>query len=141
MRHIPLRRRVAAACTGVVAVGALTLAGLTGSATAAPEPRTTPASSPDAALLRAMERDLGLTPAEARQRIAGEAAATDIAAALKQRLGASFAGARVTGDGATLIVATTDPAERRTITAAGARAELADHGLARLEAAKAELDA
>lgn len=62
MRHIPLRRRVAAACTGVVAVGALTLAGLTGSATAAPEPRATPASAPDAALLRAMERDLGLTP-------------------------------------------------------------------------------
>ncbi|MGW4375244.1 carbohydrate-binding protein [Streptomyces albidoflavus] len=141
MRHIPLRRRVAAACTGVVAVGALTLAGLTGSATAAPETRATPASAPDAALLRAMERDLGLTAAEARQRIAGEAAATDIAATLKKRLGASFAGARVTGDGATLIVATTDPAERRAITAAGARAELAGHGLAKLEAAKAGLDA
>lgn len=60
-----LRRRALAACTATVAVGALALAGLTGTASADPSPAAdAPAAGADRlspGLLKAMRRDLGLT--------------------------------------------------------------------------------
>ncbi|MGC5345803.1 alpha-lytic protease prodomain-containing protein [Streptomyces sp. DT24] len=140
-----LRRRALAACTATVAVGALALAGLTGMASADPAP-TAGTATPVAAdqlspgLLKAMQRDLGLDANEARTRIAHEYRAATSAAALKKSLGASFAGARVSGDAAALTVATTDAADVTRIAKAGAKAEVVDHSLAELDAAKAALD-
>lgn len=139
-----LRRRALAACTATVAAGALALAGLTGSASADPTPhlpapaKATAPLSPG--LLKAMRRDLGLTAAQARSRIADESRAAAVAAGLRHSLGAGFAGARVSGDAAELTVATTDPADAARITKAGARAEVVGHSLAELTAAKAALD-
>lgn len=139
-----LRRRALAACTATVAVGALALAGLTGTASADPAPHT-PAVTTDAAqlspgLLKAMQRDLGLTASEARDRIANEARATAVTAGLRYSLGHDFAGARVSGDVGTLTVSTTDASDAARIAKAGARAEVVDHSLAELDDAKAALD-
>ncbi|MFC9861775.1 MULTISPECIES: carbohydrate-binding protein [unclassified Streptomyces] len=143
MDNTKLRRRALAACTATVAVGALGLAGLTGVASADPTGAATPAAAAGLSpgLLRAMERDLGLDADEAKSRIGNEYRAAAVAAGLEKSLGASFAGARVSGDRATLTVATTDASETARITKAGARAEVVGHSLDRLEAAKAALDA
>lgn len=139
-----LRRRALAACTATVAVGALALAGLTGTASADPAPHT-PTASADSAqlspgLLKAMQRDLGLTASEARSRVANEARATAVTAGLRYSLGDDFAGARVSGDTADLTVSTTDASDAARIAKAGARAEVVDHSLAELDTAKAALD-
>ncbi|MFF5900350.1 alpha-lytic protease prodomain-containing protein [Streptomyces argenteolus] len=137
-----VRRRVLAAGAAVVTVGALGLAGLTGVASAG-QTGGAPAAAADGlspGLIEAMRRDLGLDAGEARTRIAGEYRAAALAAVLEKSLGADFAGARVSGDAAVLTVATTDRADVPRITAAGARAEVVDHSLEHLEAAKAALD-
>ncbi|WP_330239820.1 alpha-lytic protease prodomain-containing protein [Streptomyces sp. NBC_00525] len=144
MERTMLRRRALAACTATVAVGALAIAGLTGTASADPAPHA-PTQAADSAqlspgLLKAMQRDLGLTASEARSRIANEAQATAVTAGLKYSLGDNFAGARVSGDTAKLTVSTTSAADAARIAKAGARAEVVDHSLAELNTAKAALD-
>ncbi|MFF7178101.1 carbohydrate-binding protein [Streptomyces sp. NPDC008121] len=158
-----LRRHARTACTALVAAG-LMLAGLqAGSATAAPPPRPhdTGAAAPGQGqeagvrsaaealgagsarpeLLRALERDLGLTPAQARARLANEAEAGATAAGLRQALGTAFAGAWVDGaEAGRLTVATTRAADAAAIRAAGAEARLVTRGLADLERARASLD-
>lgn len=143
MRH--LRSHAAAACAAMAAAGALALTALPGTAAARSAPDTTAASatsvqaSPE--VLSAMQRDLGLSPAEASRRLANEARAGATAGLLRAELGTSYAGSWVRGaDSATLTVATTDPAEASRITAAGARAQVVDRSLAELDAAKAALD-
>lgn len=145
-----LKRHARAACTALAAAGLL-LAGTTaaGAATpaadpAAPQKSATatlrPGDAP-AELLTALRRDLGLTPTQARDRLAHEAEAGATAARLRARLGAAFAGAWVDGaDSATLTVATTRAADTAAIRAAGARAQLVGRSLADLDAAKAGLD-
>lgn len=145
MEKSMLRRRALAACTATVAVGALALAGFTGTANAEQGGTTTTAAKPAAeslspGLLAAMQRDLGLSAAEAKQRLGNEAEAAAVARGLEKSLGGSFAGARVGGSQATLTVSTTDAAERGRITAAGARAEVVEHSLADLDAVKLRLD-
>ncbi|MEU6942510.1 S1 family peptidase, partial [Streptomyces rubiginosohelvolus] len=143
MENTKLRRRVLATANATVAVGALALAGLTGVASAGPADSAAPAVSADSlspGLLAAMERDLGLDENEARTRIAGEYRAAAVAAGLEKSLGASYAGARVSGDKADLTVSTTDASAAALITKAGARAEVVGHSLDRLEAAKDALD-
>ncbi|MEU9706797.1 carbohydrate-binding protein [Streptomyces sp. NPDC047981] len=147
-----LRRHARAACTALAAAG-LVLAGLqAGSATAAqPSPGTAPsvrsaaetlgAAEAQPELLAAMGRDLGLTRAQAERRLVNEAEAGTAAARLRDRLGASFAGAWVAGaESGSLTVATTRPDALATIRATGATARLVRHELAALERAKASLD-
>ncbi|MFE7052547.1 carbohydrate-binding protein [Streptomyces californicus] len=143
MERTTLRRRALVASTATVAVGALAVAGLTGVASAGPAGTTAPPVSADSlspGLLAAMERDLGLDADEARSRIAQEQRAAALAAGLEKSLGASFAGARVSGEKATLTVSTTDASETARITGAGARAEVVGHSLDRLEGVKKSLD-
>ncbi|MFI6949301.1 alpha-lytic protease prodomain-containing protein [Streptomyces sp. NPDC050422] len=137
-----LRRRLLAACTATVAVGALALAGLTGTASADPSPRLPHAGAGPLSpgLLRAMQRDLGLTADQATERIGNESRAAAVAAGLRSSLGTGFAGARVSGDAAELTVATTDGADAGRIAEAGARPVVVDHSLAELASVKAALD-
>ncbi|MER8232576.1 carbohydrate-binding protein [Streptomyces sp. NPDC094049] len=147
-----LRRHARAACTALAAAG-MALAGLqTGTATAAPhDPTPHPAARSAAGalgvdatrpeVLRAMERDLGLSRAQALTRLANEAEAGATAARLRQDLGGSFAGAWLDGaDAGRLTVATTRAADTAAIRATGATPRLVPHGLAVLERAKEALD-
>ncbi|MGW9436671.1 carbohydrate-binding protein [Streptomyces sp. NPDC055607] len=147
-----LRRHARTACTVLAAAG-LALAGLqAGPATAAPHGegraptvRTAAdalgAASAQPELLRAMQRDLGLTRAQAENRLAHEAEAGATAAGLRLDLGGAFAGAWVDGaESGTLTVATTRAADTAAIRAAGARARVVTHGLTALERAKEALD-
>ncbi|MEU5220604.1 carbohydrate-binding protein [Streptomyces sp. NPDC020807] len=144
-----LRRHARAACTALAAAG-LVLAGLqSGAASAAPDPgpaaqsaaRTLAVADVQPEVLAAMGRDLGLTAAQARARLANEAEAGATAARLRQGLGAAFAGAWVDGaESGTLTVATTRAGDAAAIRATGARARVVTRGLAALERAKDTLD-
>ncbi|WP_210587028.1 alpha-lytic protease prodomain-containing protein [Streptomyces sp. GESEQ-35] len=143
-RHAAARRRVA-----LTALGTLVLAGFTPAAAAEP-PKPVPGSTaaqtlgadrPSAALLRAMERDLRLTPGQAATRLVNEAEAGTRAGRLRNALGPRFAGAWVRGKtSAELTVATTDAADAPAIRAQGAKAAVVKRPLSELQAAKKQLD-
>ncbi|HZG05755.1 MAG TPA: S1 family peptidase [Streptomyces sp.] len=132
----------------VLAASALALTALPSIAGAAPQsPADTltaeaarAAEEMPAGALKAMQRDFGISAAEARERVAGEYRAGQLAPVLRKDLAGSYAGAWTTGATATLVVATTDRAEADTITAAGAKARVVEHSLRDLDAAKAALD-
>lgn len=142
-------RQTRAVGAAVAATAALLVAGLSGSASAgtAPSPAAPTAAESlraDAAppaLLRAMERDLGLDREQAERRLVNEAEAGAVAGRLRADLGGDFAGAWVRGaESGTLTVATTDAADVALIEARGAVAEVVRHSLADLDAAKSRLD-
>ncbi|MEV8321352.1 carbohydrate-binding protein [Streptomyces sp. NPDC059900] len=141
-------RRAAAACAAFAAAGALVLAGLPGTANARATPAPLPSPAGTAAVdrtspevLKAMQRDLGLTPAQAEARLVNEADAGAVAGALQIAVGRDFAGAWVQGrTSARLTVATTDASDVPAIEARGARAEVVRHSVGQLDAAKARLD-
>ncbi|WP_409059787.1 carbohydrate-binding protein [Streptomyces sp. SYP-A7185] len=149
-------RRATAACAALAAAGALVLAGLPGTANAQTDPAASSSSpsssSPSPAetaavdrtspeVLKAMQRDLGLTSAQAKARLVNEADAGAVAGALRAALGRDFAGAWVHGaTSARLTVATTDASDVPAIEARGARAEVVPYSTAQLDAAKARLD-
>ncbi|MGW0390264.1 carbohydrate-binding protein [Streptomyces sp. NPDC003042] len=143
-----LKRHARAACTALAAAGLLLsgTSGATADSTHPAPPQKSAAATLRTAdappeLLTAMRRDLGLTPAQARARLAHEAEAGATAARLRARLGAAFAGAWLDGaDAATLTVATTRAADTAAIRAAGAEAKLVGRSLADLDTAKAALD-
>lgn len=105
------------------------------SASAAP-----PGPSDTSTLLPGLQRDLGLTEAQARARLAAETAARPVEAGLRARLGGTYGGAWLTAGG-TLTVATTAASQVATIEAAGAAPVVVARSLADLEATRAELDA
>lgn len=149
MLHRPFPLRTRAVGAAAAATAALLVAGLSGSASAGP---AAPPAAPSAAetlrtdaappaLLKAMERDLGLDRQQAERRLANEAEAGTTAGRLRAALGPDFAGAWVRGaESGTLTVATTDAADVPAIEAQGARATVVPHSLTELEAAKARLD-
>ncbi|MFI0544011.1 alpha-lytic protease prodomain-containing protein [Streptomyces sp. WSLK1-3] len=142
-------RHVSAGCAALTVLGALVLTGLPAAAAAeppapAPAPsaaETLGATSPSPMVLRAMERDLRLTEAQARTRLVNEAEAGTRAGRLQNALGKRFAGAWVSGaTSAELTVASTDAADGPAIEAGGARAVVVDTPLADLKAVKTKLD-
>ncbi|MFB7084340.1 alpha-lytic protease prodomain-containing protein [Streptomyces sp. NPDC056296] len=145
-RHAARSRRAA-----LTALGALVLTTLPAAASAAPPPA--PGAQPGAArmldagkaspqVLRAMRRDLRLTPEQAAARLVNEAEAGTRAGMLRNTLGDRFAGAWVSGaTSAELTVATTDAADTAAIEAQGAKAAVVEKGLAELRAVKEKLDA
>jgi streptogrisin C len=95
------------------------------------------AESPE--LLAAMQADLGLTPDQARQRLADDAAGAAAADRLRSSLGESWAGAWL--DEGRLVVATTDAGEADAIRAEGGRPVVAARNAGELEDVQAKLDA
>ncbi|MQY12532.1 hypothetical protein SRB5_26670 [Streptomyces sp. RB5] len=134
-----LRRR---ALPGIIAAtAALCISALPASASPAPTAKpAAPAPIVDPAVLKALQRDLDLTAAEARSRVAGEAEAAVTDARLRKELGADYAGAWVSGDSADLTVATTDRSSVDAIEARGAKAELVGRSIKNLDATMAGLD-
>ncbi|MFH8976169.1 alpha-lytic protease prodomain-containing protein [Streptomyces sp. NPDC017890] len=145
-RHAARSRRAA-----LTALGALVLTALPSAVSAAPpttpEPqrvsaRTLGADKAPTHVLRAMERDLRLTPEQAAARLVNEAEAGTRAGMLRNTLGDRFAGAWVGGaTSAELTVATTDAADTAAIEAQGAKAAVVRKGLGELRAVKEKLDA
>ncbi|EGX57121.1 serine protease [Streptomyces zinciresistens K42] len=145
-RHTAAGRRAA-----LTALGTLVLTGVTTAAAAEPPPAPLPASvaaqtvgadRPAPAVLRALERDLRLTPGQAAERLVNEAEAGVRAGRLRTALGDRFAGAWLSGSTATdLTVATTDASDVTAITAQGAKAAVVKRTLTDLRAVKEKLDA
>ncbi|APU12479.1 MULTISPECIES: S1 family peptidase [Actinoalloteichus] len=127
-----------------IAAAFLAAAGTTAALTlpaAAADPTTdsvTSAVSPQ--MLSAMERDLGLTEAQALTRLTQEADAVEIEESLRSTLGTSFGGARFDAGAGTLVVGVTDSADLAEVRAAGAIGEVVDDSLQSLEGVTAALD-
>lgn len=133
----------------VLALTALFVLGST--ATAQALPTADGASSPTAAaeqpaatgLLAAMQRDLGLTPAQAGTRLAAETKATALEPEARRAAGASYGGSwfdTVTGR---LTVAVTDDASAstvRAVRATGVAVRTTQHTAKELDATKARID-
>ncbi|MFI9613489.1 carbohydrate-binding protein [Streptomyces sp. NPDC052023] len=146
------RHAVAGHRTALVAVGTLLLSGICSTAAAEAEPpplagplpsatQTLGADRPSAQVLRALERDLGLTGQQAAARLVNEAEAGTRAGRLRLALGERFAGAWLSGaTSGTLTVATTSKADVTTIQGQGAKAAVVKATLADLTAVKGKLD-
>lgn len=133
-----------------VGAGAL-LAGMAlaaGTASAAPTPAPpTPgappvaAEAPAASMREALQRDLGLSPEQASQRLAAEATAADTEQVLAAELGADFAGAYFEPGAGALTVAITDPARADEVWDAGATPSVVARDDDDLDRTQDELDA
>ncbi|MBG0857636.1 alpha-lytic protease prodomain-containing protein [Streptomyces spinoverrucosus] len=144
-RHAATGRRSA-----LIAVGTLLLSGICSTAAAEPPPAAGPppsatqtlgADRPSAQVLRAMQRDLGLTGQQAAARLVNEAEAGTRAGRLRLALGERFAGAWLSGATSdTLTVATTSTTDMATIQGQGAKATVVKASLADLAAVTGKLD-
>ncbi|MFE6377993.1 S1 family peptidase [Streptomyces roseolus] len=123
-------------------LGALLLAVGLGAAAATAAPLPEPAASPSASagLLDAMRQDLGLTAAQAEERLRAEKAATEVERTARQRAGAAYGGSWFDPATGRLVVAVTDRAKEPEVRALGADTRLVRHGAAALDRAKARLD-
>lgn len=102
---------------------------------------TLAALKPPPGMLAALQRDLGLTAAQAQTRLLNEARMTPVVPRLQRALGARFGGAWFRGTTAqNLVVATTSIADIPQILAAGAKAEVVTWPLAHLASIKKKLD-
>ncbi|MGW0120343.1 S1 family peptidase [Streptomyces sp. NPDC003327] len=136
-RTTPLRAAVAALLLAVVPVAAHV-----GTANAAPLPDPAPGMpSASAGLLDALRRDLGLTAAQAEERLRAEKAATAVERAARQATGGAYGGSWFDPATGRLVVAVTDRAEEAEVRALGADTRLVRHSAAALDRAKARLDA
>ncbi|TVP37822.1 peptidase S1 [Streptomyces griseus subsp. griseus] len=109
------------------------------SASAAPaESAQAPAST---ALLAAMQRDFGISESEAVARLADEKAATALEPKAQRAAGSAFGGAWIDANSRKLVVGVTNAAKADAVRATGATVRIVEHSAARLDAAKARIDA
>jgi streptogrisin C len=94
-----------------------------------------------AAVLEALERDLGLSPTEAGELFDSQPAAVELDEELEAQLGASFGGSWLDQETGTLTVAVTDSGAARLARTAGAETELVAHSEPELRAITDDLDA
>ncbi|AXX31283.1 Streptogrisin-C precursor [Actinosynnema pretiosum subsp. pretiosum] len=113
---------------------------LTAGATAAPRAATA-APSPDAGLISAMRRDLGLTEAQSVSLREKQDAAITLNEDLTNQLGDTFAGSWFDPADGVLTVNVSDPARAPEVEQAGGRARVVTRTSAELDAIKGELDA
>ncbi|MFH8253943.1 S1 family peptidase [Streptomyces roseolus] len=136
-RSTPLRSTSLGAALGALL---LTVGLGAAAATAAPLPEPAAPPSASAGLLDAMRQDLGLTAAQAEERLRAEKAATEVERTARQRAGAAYGGSWFDPATGRLVVAVTDRAKEPEVRALGADTRLVRHGAAALDRAKARLD-
>ncbi|WP_414944661.1 S1 family peptidase [Amycolatopsis sp. cmx-11-32] len=124
-----MRRRIAMALGG-----AAVLTASLASAALAPVAQASPG------LIAAMQRDLGLTAAQAETRLTQEMTAARVLPVAQQAAGAAFGGAWFDPARGKLVVGVTDPAVASAVRQAGADPASVAISAARLDAAKAEID-
>ncbi|MER6408217.1 S1 family peptidase [Streptomyces viridosporus] len=145
MRRIGLTR---AGVAVLLLIGGWTAGGAAPAAANGTSASPTSASSSDSApasagLVRAMQRDFGLSRAEAESRLAAERAATELAPEARRTAGSAYGGAWFDTGSEKLTVAVTPDADASTIRAlrdSGARVRTVEHSARRLDAAKARID-
>ncbi|MGV9288514.1 S1 family peptidase [Streptomyces sp. NPDC003719] len=96
-----------------------------------------------AGLLRAMQRDLGLTPSQAEDRLAAERHATELAPAARRAAGDAFGGSWFdAGQGRLTVAVTSDasPATVRAVRSTGAGVRTVTHSARQLDATKQRVD-
>ncbi|MEV5977751.1 S1 family peptidase [Streptomyces sp. NPDC052114] len=126
--------------TTACAAAGLTATGLAPAAAADPAPAPESRQPASPALLDAMKRDLGLTPAAARERLADERQAVKTERAARKAAGAAYAGSWFDAGSGRLAVAVTGPGAAAEVREAGADVRVVEHSAARLDAAKARVD-
>ncbi|MFF8842134.1 S1 family peptidase [Streptomyces sp. NPDC015127] len=94
-----------------------------------------------AGLLAAVQRDLGLTEAQARERLAAERAAVAIEPTARRAAGGAYAGSWFDVDSGRLTVAVADAGRAGAVRATGAAVRIVEHSASRLDAAKRKIDA
>ncbi|WP_373308775.1 S1 family peptidase [Streptomyces minutiscleroticus] len=112
-------------------------------AAAAPDPSPAAAGAPaSAGLLAAMQRDFGLTEAQAEQRLATEKKATAVEPEARKAAGAAFGGSWLDAKTGKLTVAVTDgsAAAAEAVRATGAAVRTVEHSAKELDAVKARID-
>ncbi|MEU9339185.1 S1 family peptidase [Streptomyces sp. NPDC048290] len=127
----------------LLVLGTWTASGITPAAATAPTPEAAPDAPADAGLLSAMQRDLGLTKAEAVDRLATEAEATALLPAARRAAGAAYGGSWYDAGTARLTVALTSdasPATTAAVRATGARVQSVAHSERALDTAKSRID-
>ncbi|WP_181774077.1 S1 family peptidase [Amycolatopsis pittospori] len=124
-----MRRRIALAFGGAAVLTASLV-----SAALAPVAQASPG------LISAMQRDLGLTAAQAETRLAREMTATRVMPDAQRAAGAAFGGAWFDPALGKLVVGVTDPAAADAVRKAGAEPAAVAISAAKLDAAKAEID-
>jgi hypothetical protein len=119
----------------------LVLGGLTATGTLPASAAEDQAAS--AGLLDAMQRDFGLTRAEAEDRLAAERRATDLAPTARRAAGDAFGGSWFdAGRGRLTVAVTSDasPTTVRAVAATGAQVHTVEHSARRLDTAKNRID-
>lgn len=124
----------------LTAAAALLTGLLPGQASAGGPERTPERPGPHPVVLRALQRDLRLDEAAVVKRLADEAVAARIEAALVPALGADYAGSWFDAALGRLVVGVTDPARAEQVRRHGAVPRTMQHSYARLTAIKARLD-
>ncbi|HEX2773427.1 MAG TPA: S1 family peptidase, partial [Micromonosporaceae bacterium] len=135
------RRLAALAAAVLLPVGLI--AAPAGPASAAPDPSATPSNTAEATspgMLAALQRDLGLNADQARDRLARDDWASRTESRLRKSLGGAYAGAWLTADAATLVVAVTDGRRAAEIRATGAQSRVVSRNADSLDRIKAGLD-
>ncbi|MFI7211485.1 S1 family peptidase [Micromonospora maritima] len=119
------------------ALAALLMLALPGASAAAGPPAPAPVPT---GMVQAMKRDLGLSDADVRVRLDGEARAGRTDARLRADLGSAYAGSWVSGTRARLTVAVTDAGRAAVARRFGARVTVVRHSAAALATVKRALD-
>ncbi|WP_238008237.1 alpha-lytic protease prodomain-containing protein [Dactylosporangium sp. AC04546] len=135
-------RKTSLVLCAVVATALATTAGALAYANAAGNAPATEAAPPGIApaVFSAMQRDLHLTPTQARTRLANEDRAARTQQVLRKTLGGTYGGTWLSPDAGTVTVAITDNAQERFVRALGAVPFVVARSEAQLDAAVATLD-
>jgi len=116
-----------------------------GPASAAPDAGASAASARGTGvpneLMAALQRDLGLSADQVKQRLAQQAKAIEADRSLQARLGSTFAGSWFDATSGKLVVAVTDQQSAQAFAPAGVQIRKVKHSKAHLDGIKAELDA
>ncbi|MEU5364264.1 S1 family peptidase [Streptomyces sp. NPDC005925] len=136
--------RTVLALTTLLVLGSTAAAQALPAADGASSSKASAAEQPaSAGLLTAMQRDLGLTPAQAKTRLSAEKKATALEPKVRRTAGAAYGGSWFDAATNRLTVAVTDDASGATVRelrAAGVTVRTAEHTAKELDAAKARLD-
>ncbi|WP_334664844.1 S1 family peptidase [Streptomyces cyaneofuscatus] len=135
MRHATALRT---GLSALLVLGAWTAVGPSAASAAPTDSAELPAS---AALLSAMQRDLGLTEGQARTRLAQEKAATALEPKAQRAAGSAYGGSWFDSATGKLTVAVTDVGKAGAVRAAGAQARIVEHSAAQLDATMKRIDA
>ncbi|WP_326702289.1 S1 family peptidase [Streptomyces cyaneofuscatus] len=139
MRHATALRT---ALSALMVVGAWTAVGPATASAAPTDSATSAAELPaSAALLSAMQRDLGLTEGQARTRLAQEKVATALESKAQRAAGSAYGGSWFDSATGKLTVAVTDAGKAGAVRAVGAQARVVEHSAAQLDATMKRIDA